>query len=100
MLEPVRDDRPPEIEDDCDDRFAFDARCQMVLVLEARTSTLMPVTYTSTGPNAECEMTITVTIQTRPPTAFTGANRHRSALHTANRQPRVSRSRPGPRHNR
>ena len=54
--------QPPEVEDDCDDRFAFDfARfADGPLVLEARTSTLMPVTYTSTtGPNAECEMTIT-----------------------------------------
>ena len=54
--------QPPELDEDCDDRFAFDlARFEDgPLVLEARTSTLMPVTYTATtGPNAECEMTVT-----------------------------------------
>jgi hypothetical protein len=53
--------QPPTVDEECDDRFALDfARfADGALVLEAQTSTLMPVTYTSTtGPNAECEMTI------------------------------------------
>lgn len=54
----------PELDDGCDDRFSFDfARLETGdLTLEARTSTLIPVTYTpTTGGNAQCEMTVTST---------------------------------------
>ncbi len=53
---------PPNVDEDCDERFSLDlARFSSgPLVLEGQTSTLVPVTYTATtGPNAECEMTIT-----------------------------------------
>lgn len=50
----------PVLDDDCDERFEFDhARLTDGVVLEARTSTLLSVTYTpTTGSNAECEMTL------------------------------------------
>ena len=51
----------PTVDENCDTRFAFDlGRLEDgALTLEARTSTLVPVTYTATsGGNAECEMTI------------------------------------------
>ena len=56
---PLRVERP-EFDDACDERFQFDlGRLVTGTTLEARTSTLIPVTYLGTGfSRAECEMTM------------------------------------------